>query len=946
MMLRYIALLSTLALMIFGFSYYKNIKSQTALFDKQVVDAVHTPQMNSLFEKADAYKYAQDYRNANNEFKNVLKKQLSTADSQYVLNQLAYINLTMNEDSVAEYWIRQVEKTSSPLSITAQADYHYNIGTWAYHTFKPKMSEKYLKEALNGYKQVYGEQHLRVAQCLTQIGHLFYEFSDYPDSIFNYMPIAYDIFQTSPQLKLYSSSCELGMAFVNFMKRGHRIGEIHCDNVIHLISNSIWKDTFLLARATSFKGQEIKKKGDVTKDSIAQIQYYNSAEDYCIKAILLLKKRENHPRIQELYRNLIIINIYQQDSIKFNSNLFKIRNFVKKQKNYYAFEERLLGYYHDNLTQNRKSVIYFYNQFFQKYANDSLVGHALKTEALYCLIDAYNDSTIRDYNKAIQIANCWLKNNYDVDESNVISKNDLFDKSFKTIYPFIPLSLATNSYLGKYHRYHKIADLKAAIDIFKITDSLLFDRMSTFENDVIMKFQRDIGNDLYPEALKAVYEYYQKTKESYCLDDALLFTDRMKSEILFRDIELMGGKDSSIYFKAELDKFLGEVDISKKNDYRITDRIAFLNRALEKNIVIKKTSFEQNIPKIKQLQAQLLPQQALILYNLSDKQTIVHGLYISRDTIIFNQVTSELISQNIISFSKAIKNYYNTQNTSDFIESSYFLYQQLLKPYEKDLNKRIDIIISPDRALHQIPFECFLASNKKTSFDSLGYFIKKPNLVITYTPSWKIFNHNLSKSDISIKGKILYFTYGKNTKDLPCSGKEIDTIINIFGEQVDTYVEANCRKAQFLKYWQRNYDILNLSLHAQGKTDNIFNNKIWFQPNSQEALYGFELAGMQTNAKLVVLSACETNVGNTDLGEGVYSLARYFFQAGTKSVIASLWQIENCPNVKVTSLFYNQIKSNSKPKQALSEAKRLFLSNPINSNFMHPGYWSGLVLLN
>ena len=135
------------------------------------------------------------------------------------------------------------------------------------------------------------------------------------------------------------------------------------------------------------------------------------------------------------------------------------------------------------------------------------------------------------------------------------------------------------------------------------------------------------------------------------------------------------------------------------------------------------------------------------------------------------------------------------------------------------------------------------------------------------------------------------------------------------------------------------------SLHAQGKTDSIFNNKIWFQPNKQDALYGFELTGTQTPIKLVVLSACETNVGNTDLGEGVYSMARYFFQSNTKVVIASLWQIEDCPNAQIMRNFYKILRGGQKPKQALCEAKRLFLKQSFDNLLAHPSYWAGLVCL-
>ena len=127
-----IVLLALLLFLIVGSFYYFKGKNQTLLSDNQIIDAIHIPKINTLFEEADSAKYAQDYIKADSEFRQLLKGKITTADSQYVLNQLAYINLTMNEDSVGYQWISQLEISKHPLSIEAQTDYNYNIGTWAY----------------------------------------------------------------------------------------------------------------------------------------------------------------------------------------------------------------------------------------------------------------------------------------------------------------------------------------------------------------------------------------------------------------------------------------------------------------------------------------------------------------------------------------------------------------------------------------------------------------------------------------------------------------------------------------------------------------------------------------------------------------------------------------------------------------------------------------------
>jgi CHAT domain-containing protein len=923
-------------------------KDTSLLNDKQIVDAVHVPHINPLFKEADAAKYAQDYKKADRVFRDLLNQKLTAVDSQYVLNQMAYINLTMNEDTIGYQWIQSFEKLNTPLSILAQTDYNYNIGTWAYHTFKPKMAELYLKKALVGYEKIYGENHLRTAMCMTQLGHLFYEFSDYPDSIFSYMPRAYDVFQTNSHLKAFSGYNELGMVYANSTKRNNEMGFYHAENAVHLLSNTPFIDSIILARATSFKGQMIKKIGENNLDTVIRKKLYIESEIYFTKALSIIPS--DHPRFQEIMRNYMILNIFKHDSVQFFTNLSKLRNKVKQQGNFYAFEERLLGNYNINGQNNIDNGILYYKQFSKNHENDSLVGHNLKTEAFYNLINAFSDTSSLKYNQyeAIRYASLWLTGKQDTRLLDITlgKTNRLIPSIYKVMYGFIPLNLAAQSYWEKYLKYNKIEDLEKTIDIYKQTDSLLFNKINVLETNIMTHFQNSIGNLLYPNALKAIYEYYSKTKDKRCLDDAFRFIERMKSGILFRDIELLNKNDSTAILKAEFDKIIGESNVYQLHDYMTSDRITYLNRQLERMMSLKIVESNVSLQLLTYYREQLTPNQAVVQYSLDKDQSVLHALYFSRDTVCFYQYASKDLKNKLVYYQKCIKNYTSIDKEKlTFVETSYYLYQKLIQTFESDLHKRTDLVIIPDRNLHQIPFESLMESNKFIDFKSAPYLINRSNLTISYAPSWKIFQLNSTKNEVSINDKLIYFTYGKNTSEIPCAGEEVDSMKLIFGQQADIFTGANCTKSQFLKSWKQNYGILHLALHAQGKTDSLFNNKIWFKTKKQDALYGFELTGTQTLIKLVVLSACETNVGNTDLGEGVYSMARYFLQSNAKTVVASLWQIEDCPNAQIMRIFYHLLRRGQKPKQALCSAKRLFLKQNSDNLLAHPSYWAGLVCL-
>lgn len=95
------------------------------------------------------------------------------------------------------------------------------------------------------------------------------------------------------------------------------------------------------------------------------------------------------------------------------------------------------------------------------------------------------------------------------------------------------------------------------------------------------------------------------------------------------------------------------------------------------------------------------------------------------------------------------------------------------------------------------------------------------------------------------------------------------------------------------------------------------------------------------DTELVVLSACETGLGNNLIGEGVIGLQRAFMIAGAKSVIMSLWSVSDEKTQELMTLFYtNWINNNMTKEDALHQAKLA-----MKKLYPQPYYWAGFVLL-
>ncbi len=95
---------------------------------------------------------------------------------------------------------------------------------------------------------------------------------------------------------------------------------------------------------------------------------------------------------------------------------------------------------------------------------------------------------------------------------------------------------------------------------------------------------------------------------------------------------------------------------------------------------------------------------------------------------------------------------------------------------------------------------------------------------------------------------------------------------------------------------------------------------------------------LNLHADLVVLSGCETGLGEEINGEGLIGLTRGFFYAGTSRVVASLWSVSDSATASLMTAFYKAMeKSNMRPAEALRAAQIEMWTQP---QWRSPYYWA------
>ena len=199
---------------------------------------------------------------------------------------------------------------------------------------------------------------------------------------------------------------------------------------------------------------------------------------------------------------------------------------------------------------------------------------------------------------------------------------------------------------------------------------------------------------------------------------------------------------------------------------------------------------------------------------------------------------------------------------------------------------------------------------------------------------------------------------GQALKALPGSRLEIYALSSLFvqnGHAVNVYTGLDATSDKFI---DDSPNILHVSTHGSFDSENKDNplatsylffanaNKAWMHPTSvsanQEGIVNAgEVETMKlSDCKLVVLSACETGLGYSNAREGVYGLQRAFKLAGVRSILMSMWSVNDAVTARYMVAFYQALLSGVSAKDAVLHAQTVVRKeNPF------PKDWGAFVLM-
>ncbi len=339
----------------------------------------------------------------------------------------------------------------------------------------------------------------------------------------------------------------------------------------------------------------------------------------------------------------------------------------------------------------------------------------------------------------------------------------------------------------------------------------------------------------------------------------------------------------------------------------------------------------------------LMSRDEIAIYYLIEEQKLLIFLLSRRELeIVETNISAEELKSRVIALQ-------NPTTLWDH-EAGRDLYQLLiapLLPYLKNIDR---LCLIPDGILNTLPFQAL------ENADTGRYLIE--DFAVYYVPSLSALKSvrslgNYGTSSLLALGDPQFGdpqqqAGGDRDKmmtlhPLPATREEVEVLKTVYEPKVKILTGAEATKSNLKKYASQ-YGVLHFATHAFTDETNPTFSAIALAHEKGE--YGFliakEIIKMELNADLVVLSACKTATGKVVEGEGMLGLTRAFFTAGIPTVVASLWNVEDCSTRELMVQFHTRFRKRERPATALREAQLHLLHE---TQYDNPFYWAPFVLI-
>jgi CHAT domain-containing protein len=333
-----------------------------------------------------------------------------------------------------------------------------------------------------------------------------------------------------------------------------------------------------------------------------------------------------------------------------------------------------------------------------------------------------------------------------------------------------------------------------------------------------------------------------------------------------------------------------------------------------------------------ELRQALPPDLTLLVYHLMADELEVWVWHNGQTAVRRVPVSRDELAQRIRQYRIAVQ---NRDLVDQVRRQSREIYGEVLEPVADLLPDGATIGIVPHGALHYLSFASL--------YDGQAFLVERHP--IFYASSASVLRRTLAAAPPADKAdfKVLAVgnpAVGNPAYELPFTEQEVVSIERDF-TQVTPVTGAQATKANLRKE-AGDYDVIHIAAH--GSLDPLrplFSSLILApQPGDDGLLHLYEVTGLRLKAQLAALSACESGLGDLTSGDELVSLARAFNYAGARTILSTLWRVDDVATALVVKHFYRQYVDHG-----AANSLRLAQLQVMNDGLhYHPTYWAGVVV--
>jgi len=400
---------------------------------------------------------------------------------------------------------------------------------------------------------------------------------------------------------------------------------------------------------------------------------------------------------------------------------------------------------------------------------------------------------------------------------------------------------------------------------------------------------------------------------------------------LQRKLEEESAKPSPDQKRQALDLFSRELADAERNyvdfldDLRRTDPTYAAVRAL-------------SVPSGKEVAQRLSSDTALIEYVMGEQNLVIFVLTSEG----LRAKTVPLRAADLEARVDTLRDLMLHKNTEEWKLPAAALSRSLIAPIEEAgwLKGIKRLYIIPHAILHYVPF-AVLGKGVRTGSGSDRVLVD--DYVLAYLPAAAalVYPAQPRKSSQSV------LAMAPSSTRLRYTQRESQSISELFPRQHLLLLGPRATESSFKRLADR-YDVIHLATHGYFNKMNPLLSGVTLEPDAEEdgRLEVHEILQLKLNAELVTLSACDTALGSgyfaeVPAGDDLLGLTRAFLFAGSPSVLASLWEVNDRSAVQLMQSFYGQLRAADKATALARTQREMRARGP----YRHPYYWGAFTLV-